>query len=340
VIRRAFTLVELLVVVGIIGVLVALLLPALRTVVDRARAVATTTTMRNFAKACDAYRAQFGDLPGAIPDPYLYQGDGDTYVPVLSGAQNALLGLMGGFRTPGDADYASYQGTEHTIAAPGQPPFRIKIDGNAMGEGPVRDGRRHDAFLTPGAREWNRSSGRVGSTAGVNPNLPDLIDAWGQPIIFLKRIRAIGPLVNRPGRPGQFPRTGLLPYTLSASLAELAQCQTVADPKRFSVLNTESAGGRSGAEARDLTLGQLIRHAGTGTITATGASSDLERIWSGTARGDYFVMSAGPDGIYFSAAQGNGSASAPQGDIVSATANPDGPRVLERFDDIVIAGGG
>lgn len=65
---RAFTLAELLVVIGLISVLVALLLPAVQKARRHAQKVACASNMRQIAMACLAYAAE--DRQGKLPVPY------------------------------------------------------------------------------------------------------------------------------------------------------------------------------------------------------------------------------------------------------------------------------
>ncbi|MFO0874595.1 MAG: hypothetical protein U0575_11580 [Phycisphaerales bacterium] len=309
--------------IGIIVLLVALLLPALAAAQQKARATTTTGTMEQFALACESFHQKFGYYPGVVPENILAAD------PKISGTENALLHLMGGFVREEDDptvfNSAAYSGSDwKTItfgSGPGQ--YRIKVNRFKLGEGPIINGQQQSPFFSPKGSELRALPGQnlVNADSG-DPfaddayQLPDLADAWGQPIIYLRSLRESGPLVGASGAvpAPQFSRASMSPYLASAALGDAGKAQS------DSVLNSGNDANRDG------NLAQIIRH------PAFGKANEPQ---SSTPKGRFIVISAGKDGVFFSKFDGPGSKSTPVTDLVAA-----GPKTIDEFDDLRRFGGG
>ncbi len=327
--RVGFTLTEMLVVIGIIALLIGILLPALSAVQERARKTQTEKLLQEFGKACETFQQQFGFYPGIVPEAILAAD------PKISGTENAILHLCGGAVAQDDPNYAAaqYSGwTVITFNGGTNGTFSIKINPTKVGEGPRIRGVQYKSFFSPKADELAPVPGQGLTASGADPyandpfRLPDLVDAWGQPVIYMRQMRPQGSSLVAGAQPSEsiadcmFAFQPILPYINSVELGNLSQSQSTNSILRMTPPANQSA-----------TLAQIIRNVSYGAAGTPNA---------GAPRGAWVLISPGKDGIFFSRIDGPGSASAPVVEIVSATANPRGPYVVNEYDDVRVFGGG
>ena len=310
---RAFTLVELMVAIGIILILVGILLPALGRVSTKARVTSSQATMNEFAKACDTFYAQFGYYPGIVPEALLAA----TANAPISGTENALLHLMGGAIRSDDPLYAAAAGTAFTFGTATTGLMSVKINPIDIGKGPRVEGKQYEPFFTPKDAQLKIAAGQIGETLA----LPDLLDAWGQPIGYIRAAKSSGLLTGVTTDNPQFYLEPLLPYFNSTSLADMGLDQ---------ITNGVFASTGTAIQKREF-LGQLIRH------PAMGSFANLADAKTGAARGRYFLFSPGPDGIFF-AKLNDGPTPLVTFAFTSAEARK--PDVVTTYNDIVVSGGG
>lgn len=319
---RGFTMVELLVVIGLIALLVAILLPAIGAVRNQSLVTSSMSTMRSFAAAADTFQQEFGHYPGVVPEEILAA----TTSPPLSGTENALLHMMGGFIGPDDPQYDDPPGddqywTELDFANG----YSIKVNLEEFGKGPVIGGKRYEPFYSPGDGELLAVRGQefevdLDPDSDGTQGMPDLVDAWGQPIIYIRRARSIGPLADTTSsQTPQFLLEGAAPYLASSGLGERGANQTNQNGNtNYSILTD--------TDPERINLMMLVAN------PAFRAGTSPDYVYT-TPRGSVVLISPGKDGVYFGAEDGAGS----PGDGVDEIP---APQVVGEYDDIVVVSGG
>ena len=205
--RRGFTLVELMVVIGIIVVLMGILIPTAGLVRKRAYAARTLALIQKALQRCHAYYNDFQAYPGIIDDGQLYINSNSSpptlgvggqpltnvtqsmqAIPPLkwvTSSENLLLSLMGGTKiTPGPSP--SFQFDMNLVQTGGLQslnPNNPKAYGAyvAYSAGEVSEGQFYDATVNdPGY--------------GRDSVIPEFIDSFTDalPIIYIRATRRIG----------------------------------------------------------------------------------------------------------------------------------------------------
>lgn len=319
--RRGFTLVELLVVIGIIALLVGLLLPALAAVREQGKITQTKALMKNFGDAVDSFELTHNRKPGALSERQL-ASDSNNYS-AISGTENAMLELMGGLTANG-ADQFDLAG--------------ITIWRDDIGLGPTINGAKYDAYFKPNPRDLyyvNGQNGGAGGQEDVENNLPeegdralpDLVDAFGSPIVFwtnsgskAKGLREIN------GRPAVVTFKAQAGNTNEAAPYYYSSFQSYTNASALMI-------GRGGGSAVNQRSRSYL--AETGSSIGGGAARELAQAIAAhptldsTPRGGYVLFSAGKDLIYFDKEQ----VDKPQQNNRWSDAD------LKRFDDIIQYGG-
>jgi prepilin-type N-terminal cleavage/methylation domain-containing protein len=89
--RSGFTLVEVLVVITVIGILIALLLPAVQAAREASRRIQCAGNLRQLALGCHNYADVFGTLPIGIPQMY----DPDPSLNFYGATQSIFVSMLG-----------------------------------------------------------------------------------------------------------------------------------------------------------------------------------------------------------------------------------------------------
>lgn len=166
--RRAFSLIELLVVITIIAIVIAITVPAIGAARDLARGTSTQSQLSSLSSAVATFQADTNRVPG-----YFSAGDMSINDDGFTSMQNIILDLAGG--TVGEQD-GSPQGLPE-----------VGPNGNALvfvNEALIGiDGVSSKSYLQAGAVDFQQVEGKANVGNDQNLIVPEIVDAWGMPIM-------------------------------------------------------------------------------------------------------------------------------------------------------------
>lgn len=340
--RRAFTLVELLVVIAVIAVLVAILLPALGGARQAARKSATNSLMVTVRTAIDQFKSSKGRLPGYFSAREIGSTDNTSG---FTSMENALLDLMGGVAEREASGAYAVQFREITIGSrsvwvdtagvgsPDGPGYlslpvegRGSNQGGANGLGPAR--RAVDQLVDP-------------ANAGKH-EMPDVLDAWGKPIVLWAKNETAGAkakfaMRESPSNPND--TQGLFYWHSNRGYLE-APSQSGGDGMSSPTIDTALSLLSPAYTPQELeyTMEALLGHSAFPDPIATPPNTR-----PAAPLGDYVLQSAGPDSIFLF----NGRASEDSMILREAVYEPrweiqpdsqDEGRLASEFDDLKMSG--
>ena len=192
--NKGFTMVELLVVVAIISILVAILMPVIRGVSERARETKCTGQLVQIAAALSQYKADYGRYP---PRPY-YDTARQTYMGGVSALYPDYIPTKDILICPNDTriprasaphNYSTYNGLIHgamnPTLSPSSPDFwRFEAQAGGVGSGTVLCciTYNYGGFTNEGWDEswWDTSTGRWTMLSPQGGTAPAWLTAEGK----------------------------------------------------------------------------------------------------------------------------------------------------------------
>ncbi|HEU5117164.1 MAG TPA: DUF1559 domain-containing protein, partial [Isosphaeraceae bacterium] len=113
--RRGFTLIELLVVIAIIGVLIALLLPAVQAAREAARRAQCTNNLKQIGLGIHNYESSIGSLPWGEPQRVGYNSAPSSLCMMLPNIEQSALYNACNFMNVGNAFWNSTNPANSTV---------------------------------------------------------------------------------------------------------------------------------------------------------------------------------------------------------------------------------
>ena len=327
-VARGFSLVELLVVMFIIGLVVAITIPALGWARAVARKASTQATMSDLSQACTRFQTDKRRVPGYFSTREMGAAE-NAATHGFSGMDNVMLDLAGGIMPN------SVGATSGILVGPNTN-GRVRVDVDRIGV--VSSTNPNYWIPDPKFYQIQDSAGKFGDAEHLQ--LKSVVDAFGQPLLFWTTDEAsLAPIT---------------PTALAAFANDSVGGNGQASSKFYWASNATflkvSKLGRVGGDQRRLsmfgeqsTTRTQFMTAILGNPAAIANPTDPQASWvPSSGRGKFIIQSAGKDGIYLSTEENGYKKNG--GPTISFAQNfPSGSSkasdILSDFDDLVQSGG-
>ncbi|MEM0983990.1 MAG: prepilin-type N-terminal cleavage/methylation domain-containing protein [Planctomycetota bacterium] len=304
-VRRAFTLVEVLVVVVIIAVLISILVPALGGAQNAARGLTSQNMMTGILQASQQFQLDNGGrFPGFYSPAELGSEenggaagafDGSAMGAGMSAMENILLDLSGSSAIV-DLSATPFDPRIHAWVGPVE--MATEAEG-AVAILPDLIGAGDDAYITLSAdflvpqvggisfgsrKQWGTVAMMSNASGSGAPQMPDVVDSFGQPLLAWVADTAAVPQITTAN--GQAPTTNFAAYSSGPNVNVTAG----AGPALF-YWNSNAAFLRAQAVGRaDIPVSQSPENGRDGvSLIGAGTMNIINGISQGGAINDYFT---------------------------------------------------
>lgn len=167
--RRAFSLIELLVVITIIAIVISITVPAISFGRDAARAQATRAQVQSLTSAVSAFQLDEDRVPGYFPAAVMAEDNNRGF----TGMQNVILDLAGG-PIPQDGN----EPASAVLVGPNSSDGQVLVNPALFGV----DSANNTSYLDVTSLQFGTIGGKSIADAD-NDQIPGILDSWDMPLL-------------------------------------------------------------------------------------------------------------------------------------------------------------